>query len=394
MRRLRVLFLVAEDWYFWSHRRLLAQQLVDDGCRVDVVTSQGQLRSQIETSGMHWHSVGLSRLGRHPLREGRTVARLARLFRRLRPDVVHLVGLKPILYGTLAARWTQVPATVCAIAGLGSLYSSGGIAKRAARTVVAAYFRAALQGRQNVHFIVQNEQDQELLVSSKMAVNDQVSLIAGAGVDTGRFRYVEESDETPTVLTHCRMLWEKGIGQLVHAARVLKGEKVPCRFLLVGSPDVANPSTIPLQQLEDWNSEGVVQWQPRRDDIPQLLASSHIACLPTYYREGLPLSLVEAAASGRPIVTTNTPGCRDVVRDGENGLLVPPRDVEALVNALRRLLLDPELRQRMGRAGCRRVQKYMSSSTINRQTIACYERALGYDLDLPGGSPEIADMAA
>ena len=371
----RVLFLITEDWYFWSHRRLLAQHLLQEGYRVDVVTSTGRYYDRIKAAGIHHHSVGLNRQSKNPLREALTIYQLVRLFSRLRPDIVHAVGMKPMLYGSLAARIAHVPAIVCAVAGLGWLFSKGGAIKTMARAAVSAYFRGFLHNRDDCRFLVQNAHHRDLLIRSKIAADSQITQVAGAGVDIERFCYTPEPDGPPTIVTHARMLRDKGIEDLVQAARVLKQEHVDCRFLLVGDPDAANPTSIPKEQLRAWTHEGIIQWQSRRNDIPQLLASSHIACLPSYH-EGFPLALVEAAACGRPIVTTNIPGCRDVVADGQSGILVPPRDVPALVTALRRLINDAGLRRSMGRLGRLRVECNMSSTTVNNETVACYERVL------------------
>lgn len=389
MRAPRVCFVITEDWYFWSHRRLLAQSLIDQGCRVDLVTNLRNMKSRIEAMGVLPHSVGLQRTGRNPMGEAMSVHRMAVLFRQLKPDVVHLVGMKPILYGSMAARIAGVPSTVCAIAGLGWLFTPGGILKTAARHTVQMYFRMMLAKRNNIRFIVQNKDHRDVLVSSGMSATDQVEVISGAGVDTNRFRYNSEPKGCPTILTHGRMLWDKGIGELVKAARVIKRHKIDCRFMLVGDPDPANPESISKAQLDLWNEEGVVHWQPRRDDIPKLLAESHIACLPSYH-EGFPLSLAEASAVGRPIVTTDISGCRDVVEDGKTGLLVPKQSIDELAQALAQLILSSETRQEMGRCGRQRVVETMSSEIVNRQTYECYQRVLrasGIDVGDTSSSP-------
>ena len=340
MRALRVCFVITEDWYFWSHRRILAQYLVQRGCRVDVVTNLGKLKQQIESAGMIPHSVGLQRRGRNPFDEAGVVARMASLFRRIKPDLVHLVGMKPILYGSLAARIARVPATVCAIAGLGWLFTPGSFLKSTARRVVQTYFRRALSGRSHIRLLVQNTHHRDLLTATRMAKLEQIELVHGAGVDTDRFRVRREPDGDPVVVTHARMLWDKGIGELVEAARMVR-RKSNCRFLLVGDPDPANPASIPRSQLEEWNSEGAVEWHGRRNDIPEQLANAHLACLPSYH-EGFPLSLVEAASSGRAIVTTDIRvvvtwsstkrmacWCREKIL-----LHWPPRSAESLSNPI------------------------------------------------------------
>ncbi len=375
MRSARICFVITEDWYFWSHRRILAQYLVQQGCRVDLVTNLTKREADIRALGVEPHSIGLRRRGSNPLGEVNVIRRMTDLLRDLKPDVVHLVGMKPIIYGSIAARRARVPSVISAIAGLGWLFTPGGPLKTLARTTVQQYFRWMLAKRPGARFIVQNDHHRETLVKRGMASAPQIDLIAGAGVDTDRFGYTSEQKEIPTILTHGRMLWDKGIGEVVHAARLLKKHDIKCKFLLVGDPDPANPASIPVKQLEQWNQQGIVSWQGRRDDIPNLLSNSHIACLPSYH-EGFPLSLVEASACGRPVVTTDVPGCRDVVEDGKTGLLVPKRSGDKLAIALAKLVLNDKLRQEMGRRGRQRVVENMSCDIVNQGTYNTYERAL------------------
>ena len=390
----RVCFVITEDWYYWSHRRILAQNLVQRGCRVDLVTNLGKLEPNIRATGVIPHSTGMRRRGKNPINEAQVVRRTAALFRELKPDVVHLVGMKPILYGSLAARLAKVPTTVCAIAGLGWLFTPGGILKTLARNVVERYFRFTLAGRDNVRFIVQNSHHRETLVDRRMATATQIDLIPGAGVDTRKFGYTSQSKETPIVFTHGRMLWDKGIGELVEAARMIKKHGIACKFMLVGDPDPANPASIPQEKLDAWNKEGIVHWQRRRGDIPDLLSRAHVACLPSYH-EGFPLSLVEASACGRPVVTTDVPGCRDVVEDGKTGLLVPKQNAGDLAIAIAKLVLNAPLRQEMGRRGRQRVSQQMSCDIVNSQTYECYERVLAdCGIEIPRSEPVPSTLPA
>ncbi len=376
MPALRICLVITEDWYFWSHRRSLAQYLTALGHDVHLVTRLSKLKSQIEAAGFTPHSVGLQRTAKNPLSETAVTRRMAALFRELKPDVVHLVGMKPILYGSIASRIAKVPATICAIAGLGWLFTPGGVLKTSARQLVSTYFRYALANNPRVQYLVQNSHHRDVLLQNKMAGDDQVTTISGAGVNPHRFRVQPEPDSIPTVMTHARMLWDKGIGDLVDAARIIKQQNVDCRIRLVGDPDPANPASISLEQLNAWNTEQIVSWQGRSSEIPQLLADSHIACLPSYH-EGFPLSLVEAMSCGRAVVTNDIPGCRDAVTHEQSGLLVPKGDASALANALVRLIQDPALRRRFGAQGRRDVMRRMCSEIVNQQTLECYIQLLG-----------------
>lgn len=375
MRRLRICLVITEDWYFWSHRRSLAQFLVAQGHEVHLVTRLSSLEADIRAAGMIPHDVGLQRSGKNPWHELQATRRMAATFRKLRPDVVHLVGMKPILYGSLAARLTRVPATICAIAGLGWLFTSGGTLKSAARGLVSHYFRGALAGNDRVEFLVQNTHHRDVLLQAGMAMPNQITIVSGAGVNVHRFRVQPEPASEVRILTHARMLWDKGIGDLVEAAKILQSQQVPCQVTLVGDPDSGNPATISLDQLQSWNASGVVHWQGRRDDIPELLAQSHIACLPSYH-EGFPLSVVEAMSCGRAVVTTDIPGCRDAVSHEQTGLLVEPQNPKQLAAALARLVQNPSLRQQLGRRARRDVLHRMSSEIVNQQTLDGYERLL------------------
>lgn len=375
MRPLRICLVITEDWYFWSHRRSLARYLVAHGHDVHLVTRLTQHEADIRASQITPHSTGLRRSAKNPLSEAFVTQRMTQLFREVRPDVVHLVGMKPILYGSIAARLAKVPATVCAIAGLGWLFTPGSLLKSVARGAVAQYFRSGLARNPNVRFIVQNSHHQDVLTNCGMATDKQITIISGAGVDTHRFRVQPEPKSTPRVLTHARMLWDKGIGDLVDAARIVKRRNIDCRFQLVGDPDPANPASISAEQLHAWNAEGIVEWQQRRNDIPELLGQAHIACLPSHH-EGFPLSLVEALSCGRPVVTNDIPGCRDVVKHEETGLLVEKNDPQQLAAALIRLIQDPPLRRQLGHRGRRDVMSRMASDIVNQQTLTCYENLL------------------
>jgi glycosyltransferase involved in cell wall biosynthesis len=222
--------------------------------------------------------------------------------------------------------------------------------------------------------IVENKDDQAIMADIGVA-GQRIHLIRGAGVDTSLYAPSPEPEGIPLVVLPARMLWDKGVGEFVEAAAQLRKRGVNARFVLVGDPDAQNPASVSAQQLTIWQKEGIVEWWGRREDMPQILAQSHIVCLPSY-REGLPKSLLEAASCGRPIVTTNVPGCREIVSDGDNGLLVEARNAAALAEALARLLADPVLRQQMGRRGRERVLGEFSQERIVAQVLALYREVL------------------
>lgn len=363
---MKLLFVVTEDWYFVSHRLPLAVAAQAAGFDVAVATREGRQADVIRNAGIRLIPFAMSRRGGDPFGE---VAALWSLYLREKPDLVHHVALKPVMFGALAARLARVPRQVNAVAGLGWLFTSSGTAVRLARPVLR-WLLARLLDRPHSLAIVQNPEDQALLERSGVPAM-RVRLIRGAGVDTRIFYAVMPPAEPICIVLAARMLWDKGVGEFVEAARLLSEAGVVARFVLVGAPDPANPASVPESTLRGWHGQHGVEWWGRRDDMPAVLQAAHVACLPSY-REGLPKSLLEAAACGLPIVTTDAPGCREVVRDGVNGLLVPVRDAVALAEALGKLIDDAALRHRMGEQSRLRAESEFGLETVIAQTLAVY----------------------
>jgi glycosyltransferase involved in cell wall biosynthesis len=364
-----LLYLVTEDWYFWSHRLPIARAARDAGWAVLVATRVGSHGERIEQEGFRLIPIKMRRRSLAPWWEIATVAELIEIYRRERPDLVHHVAMKPVLYGSLAAALAGVPAVVHALAGMGYIFTSSGVKARLLRPLIRTAFRWLLD-RSHSRLILQNPDDVAVMTKATVAP-ERVVLIRGSGVDTEAFAQSDELDGTPVAVMVSRMLWDKGVGELVEAARLLQRRGVPLRVVLVGSPDPENPASIPERQLRDWDASGDVAWWGERSDVANIWANCHIAVLPSY-REGLPKSLLEAAACGRPLVATDVSGCREVVRDGATGLLVPPRDARALADALERLARDRDLRRRMGAAARDLVTREMSEQVVVAQTVALY----------------------
>ncbi len=364
-----LLYLVTEDWYFWSHRLPIARAAQAAGWEVMVATRVAKHGERIRREGFRLVPIGLRRRSLAPWREAAAIAELARLYRRERPDLVHHVAMKPVLYGSLAATLAGVPAVVNALAGMGYVFTSSGVKARLLRPLIRAAFRWLLD-RPNSRLILQNPDDIAAMTEGTVAA-ERVALIRGSGVDTQIFRPREAPEATPVAVMVSRMLWDKGVGELVEAARLLRRREVPLRVVLVGPPDPNNPASIPERQLSDWDASGDVAWWGERSDIAEIWATSQIAVLPSY-REGLPKSLLEAAACGRPMVATDVSGCREIVKDGVTGLLVPPGDAGALADALERLARDPDLRRRLGAAARDLVERELSEEAVVAQTLALY----------------------
>jgi glycosyltransferase involved in cell wall biosynthesis len=320
--------------------------------------------------------VSLSRRGLNPFREIASLFGLVRLYNRLRPDIVHHVALKPVVYGSIAARLSGVPAVVNALGGLGFLFTSTSPLATVLRFGVKATLRA-VTGRQGFRMVFQTREDCAQFTDAAVVPHSAATIIRGAGVDVSVFRPTPEPEGEPRVLLAARMLWDKGVGEFVEAVRLLKRRGVAFKAVVVGIVDKGNPRAIPESQLRAWHNEGLIEWWGRRHDMPAVLASSHVVVLPTYYGEGVPKVLLEAAASARPIITTQIPGCREVVRHGENGLLVPPKDPEALAHAIATLIADPALRQRFGLRGREIAVDEFRVEKVVAETLAVYRDLLG-----------------
>jgi len=373
-RRPHLLFVVTEDWVFWMHRLDLARAARDAGYAVSVATRVRDHGQRIEDEGFRLYPVQFRRGSLHPIRELATVMALIGLYRRVRPDLVHHVALKPVLYGSWAAGLVRIPAVVNAFVGLGHVFIATGWKARLLRIGVTCALRGAL-ALPHAKVIVQNEDDRELLLRAGVAKKEDTVLIPGSGVDVARFAPSPEVEGRPVVILAARMLKEKGVGEFVDAARLLQAHGIQARCVLVGMVDRENPAHITDAELLAWQREGVIEWWGHREDMPRVLAQAHVVVLPSY-REGFPRVLLEAAACGRPVVATDVPGCRDAVRPHDNGLLVPAKDSGALFQAIATLVQDRALRARMGRRGREIVAQEFSSALITKQVLNVYHALL------------------
>lgn len=368
----RLLYTVNIPRFFVSHRLPLALAARDAGYEVHVATAGADAENiaAIRAAGLPFHPLPLSQHGTNPYGEWATLRALLRLYRELQPALVHHVSIKPVIYGGLAARWARVPAVVAAMSGLGYVFIGADARARVLRQIVKPLFRAAL-ATPNTHMIFQNPDDRQQFIQLGVIQPERTALIRGSGVDMTRFVPTPEPDGLPVVMFAGRLMWRKGIGAFVEVARRLHGR---ARFVVVGYAEATSPDTVAETQLRQWVEAGWIEWWGQRDDMPQVLAAAHLVCLPSTYGEGVPKVLIEAAACARPIVTTDTPGCREIAQDGENGLLVPPDDLPALTAAVAQLIGDKALRQRMGQAGHRRARDAFSLEHVVSATLALYER--------------------
>ena len=373
-RKKKILFVVNDAPFFLSHRLPLALAALEEGYEVHVATPDSPLSATIQKHGLQFHAIPMHRSNMRLWKELKSFRALLNLYRRLQPDLVHHVTIKPVLYGGVAARLTKVPAVVFAVPGLGHVFVQEDLKTGLLRGAVKWAYRYVF-GHPNARVIFQNPDDRLLMERAQLLAAENSILIRGSGVDINDFTPGPEAEGVPLVVLAARMLWEKGVGEFVDAAGQLREQKIEARFILAGESDPGNPSAVPVWQLEQWHDSGIVEWWGACDDMTRVFAEAHIVCLPSY-REGLPKVLIEAAACGRPIVTTDVPGCREVVRHEENGLLVPVRNPTALAAALRRLIASAVLRQFLGQNGREIAVAEFALDKVIEQTLAIYRGLL------------------
>ena len=371
---MKLIIVVNELWFFLSHRIPIALAARDIGYEVHIASNSGTSAEieRLNQEGLQFHFIDFHRSSVGFWQEFKTLSQLKFLYKEIQPDIVHHVTIKPVLYGTLVARWVGGIQILNAISGLGYLFIAQGWKSSIRQKILLWGYRAILHSKK-VWILFQNPDDQALFAQHKIIHPQHISIIKGSGVDLQQFAFSAIPKGKIKIILVARMLWDKGVGEFVKAATVLKQQGVDADFLLVGSVDLGNPKSISIEQLEQWSKSGVVKWLGERADIPQLVAKSHIAVLPSY-REGLPKSLIEAAAVGRPIVTTNVPGCREVVKEGENGFLVPARDAKKLAAAIKKLTNNPKLLITMGKKSRLMAEQEFSIQKVISKTLALYSK--------------------
>lgn len=375
---MKVVLFANTEWYLYNFRRSLALALRDAGYEVLLLSPPGPYGARLQALGLRWEPVPMQRRSLNPVRELALLAHLWRVLRREKPDLVHGFTIKCAVYGALAARLAGVHARVSAVAGMGYVFTSDDTKARLLRPLVRALLKLALGGRQS-RLILQNPDDVELFRAAGLGDSEHVRLIPGSGVDCTRFQPGPKRlrSEPTRVLLASRLLWDKGIAEYAEAAASVR-ESIGAdavQFLLAGNPDPGNPAAVPETFVRKWVADGLLQWLGHVEDMPTLLSDVDMAVLPSY-REGLPKGLIEAAASGRALVTTDVPGCREVVTDGVDGLIVTPRDAKSLAAAILRLHADPVLVERLGRAARLKALDRFDERRIIEATLNVYRELL------------------
>jgi glycosyltransferase involved in cell wall biosynthesis len=374
---MRIVLFANTDWYLFNHRLSLARAARERNLEVILVSPGGPYADRLIADGFQWFELPMDRAGMNIMREILTIYRNIRLYQQIKPDLAHHFTVKPVFYGSLAARWLGVPAVVNSITGLGYLFIHHSPHVALIRQLLKPIYTRAMN-HPNQKVIFQHQGDLDAYQTLGLVNPENAVIIPSSGVDLTRFQPKADPKGTPVILMATRMLWDKGIGDLIEATAQLKAGGIKVRVVLVGKPDEGNPTSIPEEQLQDWHSEGVVEWWGHQEDMPEIFAKSHIVVLPSH-SEGVPKSLIEAAAMGKPIVATDLPGCREIVRNEWNGLLVPTNDAIALTKALERLMQDPALRKLMGENGRRIVEEQFADRIVNQRTMNIYDELLGLE---------------
>jgi glycosyltransferase involved in cell wall biosynthesis len=374
----KVLLFANTEWYLFNFRQSLARALRDAGHDVLLVSPPGPYGQRLRDLGYRWEPAPMVRRSLNPFRELALLQWLRRLIAREQVDLVHGFTIKCAIYGSIAARLERIPARVNAVAGMGYVFISSAPRALVLRPVVRSLFRYALGGK-GARLILQNPDDIALFAQAGLVRPDVVRLIPGSGVDCSRFTPAAPLANEPArpfrVLLPARLLWDKGLAEYVEAARLLKERGKQIDFLLAGEPDPGNPAAVPESVIRGWVGMGLVEWLGHVNDMPALFRTVDAVVLPSY-REGLPKGLIEAAACALPLVTTDVPGCREVVTDGEDGLLVPVKDASALADAITKLLQDPVLRTRLGNAARRKALAEFDETSVVAKTLAVYRELL------------------
>lgn len=370
----KLIFFVTVDWFFCSHFLGRAVEAQRSGYEVMVITNVDRHGDIIREAGFSLVPLHISRSSLSPVGALRSLIQVVRIYREETPDIVHHVALKPILLGSLAARFVGLHRVVNAVVGGGYAFSSERHLARFLRPLVKAALKFLLNPFGS-RVVFENGDDLGSFSREGLVRSADSVLIRGAGVDPSHFQLALGACQPPVVVLVARLLWDKGLGDFVDAARMLRQRGVAARFVIVGESDRENRACIDAATIDSWKVEGVVELWGFQSNMAEVLAGASVACLPSY-REGLPKSLLEAMAAGLPCVTTDVPGCREAVRDGDNGLLVPAKNPSELADALERLIQNPELARRMGLRGRERLEQEFSAQQVNRATLELYREML------------------
>jgi glycosyltransferase involved in cell wall biosynthesis len=372
---IKVLIVINEGKFFLSHRLTLAKAILSAGYEVFVACPDSEVTPQITAAGFNFCPITISRKGINPVTQIKLIYDLVSLYKKIKPDIIHHFTMKPMIFGSIATKWIHHSAAIInAPTGLGYVFTNSSIKAKMLQPIVMILFKYAFS-KHSMFAIFQNVDDKNFFEQYGLLKTTAYSIIKGSGIDDSIYIPAPESRALPIVLFPSRFLKDKGIHEFVAAAKQIQEKGIAARFVLVGDIDLNNPATLTVKQIQDWVSQGIVEWWGWQDNIVSVFHQVHIVCLPSY-REGIPKVLQEAAACAKPIVTTDAPGCRDVVQEGDNGFLVPVKNSNILASRLITLIQQPDLREKMGKRGRERAQSEFSVNKIINDTLVLYHQCV------------------
>lgn len=366
----KILIVVNIPKFFVSHWMDTALAAKEAGYEVHIATSSGPDVTVIKNAGFIHHTIALKRSSKNIMKELRCIFQLTQLFRNVKPDLVHLITIKPVIYGGIAAKIAGIKAVLSAVTGLGYVFINTSPKKVTLAQVVKRLYKFAFS-HENIRVVFENETDQDTFISAGLVNHEQTMVIHGAGVRLQEYQHLNEPEGDLTITFAARLLKDKGIIEFLEASKLIKAIR-QVKFLVVGDVDPDNPASLTDSELNDFKKGYDVEFYGYRTDIAKIFSESHIVVLPSY-REGLPKVLIEAASCGRAVITTDVPGCRHVIVPGETGLLVPVRDHNALATAILKLVDNSELRKRMGLNGRKLAEEKFADTHIANSYICSYQ---------------------
>ena len=365
---MKIIISATTSWNLYNSRMPLAKALKKHGHEVILLSPYDEFTQFLLDEGFRWVNFPLKPRGKNIIQELKAILFMISFYRQERPDLVNHFTPKGVIYGSIAAKVSGVRTIFNTITGLGYVFS--GKSSDTLKILVTLFYRIAMK---NTTVLFQNPDDQNLFNNEGIGDPEKCFLIPGSGVDMERFKVTPEADGALVVLLSSRFVEEKGIRYFVEASRILKSRHMETRFVLVGRPEEDQPTSIHHSEITHWVNEGVMEWWGWHNNMEEIYTLAHIVCLPTYYMEGIPKSLIEAAACGRALVATNVPGCREIVHNEENGFLVPPRNADALADAISHLVTDRNLREEMGKKSREIATANYSTEIIIRRYFEIYQ---------------------
>ncbi len=371
---MKLLFIVNVDWFFISHRLPIALAAIENGYEVHLACGITNRKSELEALGIIVHPLSMSRSGTSLLKELKVIKEMNAVVKDISPDVVHLVTIKGAIYGGLVTRFKKIKTRVASISGLGFVFIDEGFKARFIRFLVTKLYRLALNST-NTKVIFQNENDKNIFIGHKIIKSKQSLIIRGSGVDLNTYKYSPEPSGEKVIMFLARLLKDKGLVEFCDAATALKASGFKGRFVLVGDIDLHNPNSITQAELDSYIASGNIEHWGFSSNVPEVIAQSHIMVLPSY-REGLPKSLIEAAACGRAVITTDVPGCRDAITANETGMLIPIKSSQAIVEAIQTLCDSNDKRDVMGKKGRQLAESCFDINDVINIHLSIYKEAI------------------